>query len=202
MKKFLIFSLMALFSLMASAQNTVYFGNIDKKTSVGLGINANSVTLSLMEISKSKNYKDFSLSFYNMNGEKMNVDLKKDTLYHLDLEKTFAHQQDYTMSMRDYQTLLRGMDSQSYVEINGKEYNGAAFAGVLRSLETEQNLFLKGNMPNIRNISLWSWQNNTMGMLRFRHPQLPKNRGFRYIRTTDNSKRPPIPQFPTNQQRK
>ena len=182
MKKFILSIVALFFTLTLLAQktvnNTVYFGNVSKKTSVGLGIYGNDVTLSLMEIVKSKNYDDFELRLYDMNGQPIEIEMKEDTIYHLELDKTYAHQKDFKMNMRDYVKLKMALDSQSYVIINGLRYNGAAFTGILKSLETEQNLFLTGLLPNIRNVSIWTWQRG-VEMMRFKHPQ---SKNFRYIR--------------------
>jgi hypothetical protein len=159
-----------------SAQ-TVYFGNISNKTSVGLGIDGNVVTLSLMEINKSKNFDSFDLRLYDMNGQSLDISMAKDTLYHLDLDKKYAHQQDYKLSMRDYLNLKASLNSQSYVKINGDSYNGAAFTGILRSLEYEQRSFLSGNLMNVRKVSIWSWQRG-LQFMRFKG----EAKGFRYIR--------------------
>lgn len=89
MRKILIF-LVTLFSLTSIAQ-TVYFGSISKKTSVGLGINGNNVILSIMEINKSKKFDSFELRLYDMNRDKITTNMLEDTIYHLDLDKTYAH---------------------------------------------------------------------------------------------------------------
>lgn len=189
----ILFSLLAmLFTLTMSAQSngTVYFGNIDKRTSVGLGINGNDVTLSIMEVNKSKSFDKFEILFYDMDGRKVEYNMKEDTIYHLDLDKSYAHQKDYKMDFMTYNNILKALDSQSYVIIDGTMCNGAAFAGVLRSLQTEQNLFLQGKLQGVTKVSLWSWQQGGMGMMRFRHPMIPRNRGFRYVRTQEPPKRP------------
>ena len=176
MRKILTF-LITLFSLTSIAQ-TVYFGSISKKTSVGLGINGNNVILSIMEINKSKKFDSFELRLYDMNRDKITTNMLEDTIYHLDLDKTYAHQKDFKLSLRDYINLKKVLDSQSYVIINGNEYNGSAFVGILLSLEKEQKLFNNRQLYNIRNITLWNW-NRRIEMMRFK---IPNNRRFRYIR--------------------
>ena len=161
---------------------TVYFGNISKKTSVGLGIEGSNVILSLMEINKSKKFDDFELKLYDMNGTPVKINMVEDTIYHLDLDKTYAHQKDYKLDYREYNILKLTLDSQSYAIIDGTMYNGAALIGVLRSLEREQNLFLNGKLPNVSKVSIWNW-NKGMEMMRFRHPNV---KGFRYIRRIPN----------------
>lgn len=165
---------------------TVYFGNISKKTSVGLGITGNDVTLSLMEINKSKKFDSFELKLYDMNGLPISINMVEDTIYHLDLDKTYAHQKDYKLDYREYNILKLTLDSQSYAIIDGTMYNGAALVGILRSLEKEQNLFLSGKLPNVNKISLWSW-NKGVEMMRFKHPQMI-GKGFRYIRRIPTKK--------------
>ena len=68
--------LITLFSLTSIAQ-TVYFGSISKKTSVGLGINGNNVILSIMEINKSKKFDSFELRLYDMNMDKIKKIVRK-----------------------------------------------------------------------------------------------------------------------------
>lgn len=181
MKKLLVLAFIALVSLTLSAQSTVYFGALSKKTSVGLGIDKGVVTLSLMEINKSKKFDSFSLRLYDMNGENLEFVMEEDTIYHLDMEKTWAHQKDYHMTYPEYNRLKLTLDSQSEVVIDGSRYNGAALVGILRSLEHEQTLFNDRQLPDIRKISVWTWQQQRggMAMMRFRHPQA---KGFRYVR--------------------
>ena len=176
MKKLIIFLLILIPSTLFA--QTVYFGNISKKTSVGLGIEGNNVILSVMELNKSKKFDDFNIRFFDMDGQLISLEMVEDTIYHLDLEKTFAHQKDYKLDLRNYNRLKLNLNSQSYVIIDGVEYNGAAFVGVLRSLEQEQSMFNRGMLPNISKISIYSWNRNIQ-MMRFKHPQ---SKGFRYIR--------------------
>ena len=184
MKKITLLLAAFMFAVVSFCQSNgaVYFGNIDKKTSVGLGMNGNNVTLSVMEINKSKSFDKFELSFYDMDGNKKEYGLKADTVYHLNIDKSYAHQQDYKMDFRTYNEILKALGSQSYVTVNGKEFNGAALAGVLRSLQTEQSLFFGGRLQGVTKVSLWSWTQG-VDMMRFRHPMIPRGNGFRYIRT-------------------
>ena len=179
MKKLIIFLLILIPSALFA--QTVYFGNISKKTSVGLGIEGNNVILSIMEINKSKKFDSFELRLYDMNRDKIITNILEDTIYHLDLDKTYAHQKDFKLSLRDYTNLKMVLDSQSYVIINGNEYNGSAFVGILLNLEKEQKLFNNRQLYNIRNITLWNW-NRRIEMMRFK---IPNNKRFRYIRTNN-----------------
>ena len=164
-----------------SKNNTVYFGNVSKTTSVGLGINGNEVTLSLMEISKKNDFKKFAIKFYNMDGDPIAIQIKEDTIYHLELgKKEYAHQQDYKLTRSEYNKMKIDLGSQTTVVINGTEYNGAAFSGVLNSLELEQARFHNGQLGGLRSVSLWSWSQRGVEMMRFRQQG---NRNFRYIRT-------------------
>ena len=186
-KRFVSFILMMVLPLLAWCQTTVYFGSVSKNTSVGLGIEAEDVIVSVMETTKSKKFDDFQLLFYDMNGDKMEVQLVADTLYHLDLEKQWAHQKDYKMKKLDYYKLKASLGSQTYVKVDGEVVNGAAFAGILNSLEAEQRMFVNREMSGLKNLSVWSWTgNNRMAMVRFRHPNVPSGakfrNNFRYVR--------------------
>ena len=184
MKK-ILFILLTLIPTLAFAQSTVYFGNISKKTSIGLGLDKATAIISIMETNKKKTFDDYELVMYNMDGEALAFSMEVDTIYDLKIDKTYAHQKDYKMSIMDYQKLKRALDSQSTVKINGNVYNGASIVGLLNSLETEQRLFLAGKLQNVNRVSLWSWGRNgnrpNVEFMRFVHPQAQQ--GFRYIRS-------------------
>lgn len=185
MKKIFILLFVATFALLANAQSTVYFGNISKKTSIGLGFDGPTAILSVMETNKKKSFDKYELSMFNMDGEQLNVSMEVDTIYDLKLDKTYAHQKDFKMSIGEYQKLKRLLGSQSTVRVNGSEYNGASIVGILNSLEAEQKLFLAGKLPNIDRVSLWSWGRSgnrpNVEFMRFVHPNVMH--GFRYIRS-------------------
>ena len=185
MKKIFALFFAAMFTLVMQAQSTVYFGNISKKTSIGLGFDGPTAILSIMETNKKKSFEKYELSMFDMDGEQMNISMEVDTIYDLKLDKTYAHQKDFKMSVGEYQKLKRLLGSQSTVRINGSDYNGASIVGVLNSLETEQRLFLAGKLPNIDRVSLWSWGRSggrpNVEFMRFVHPNVMQ--GFRYIRS-------------------
>ena len=199
MKK-LLFLALSLLPIGMLAQSTVYFGNLSKTTSIGFGSEENDVIISIMEMKKSKEYDGFELVIYGLDNEKQYFEMKEDTVYHLKIDKTYAHQKDFKLSRKEYGKLLSSLGSQTYAKINGDTYNGAAVAGVLRSLEVEQGRFRLGQLSGVQNVSIWNW-NAGVEMMRFRHAQLPRNREFRYIRTLP-PRRPQMPQLPQRPQEK
>ena len=180
----LVVSLM-MCSMNTSAQTTVYFGNLDNKVSVGVGMpvgftNQN-VTFSIMQISKSKNFDEFSFRCVNANGDDLNFNLKVDTVYHLDIDNSYAHQIDYTLNRMDYSKMCMELNSTTtIVYINNVEYVGAAFVGILRALESEQNMMFSGRPNNFRNMTMWNWPTQNVEFMRFNNPA--NRRDTRYIR--------------------
>lgn len=179
MKKTLLILAAMIVSLTLSAQSTfVYYGHLSKNTSLGFGLNGNDVILSLMEVNKSRNFDSFCLKIY-VDGESY---MKEDTIYHLELGgRKVAHQKDYKMTLEDYNRLKRILNYQAQVMVNGELINGAKFTGVLRVLEVEQKLFMRGKMQNVRKVSIWNWNHRSVEMMRFK---LPNVKDFRYVRQT------------------
>lgn len=173
--------------LSANSQTTVYFGNLDKQVSVGVGmpvgvgfVNQN-VTFSIMQISKSKNFDEFSFRCVNSDGEDIDFNLTIDTIYHLDIDQSYAHQVDYQMNRMDYANMcMRLNNTTTLVYINNVEYIGAAFVGILRALESEQNTMFSGRPTNIRNMTMWNWPTQNVEFMRFNNPE--NRRDMRYIR--------------------
>ena len=161
----------------AFGQDAVYFGSISNQVSIGvskiLDIRKD-VTFSIMQMTKSKNFSSFTISAYDKDGNEVKLNLKEDTIYHMQMDKKlYAHQQDYTISALDYQRMQRVLnDTQSLVYVNGIEYNGLAFVSILTSL---QNGF-EQMLPWGRGIQARVWGNpeNNMFFMRLR-----ENRGMR-----------------------
>lgn len=192
MKKFILLG----FALMASlfemrAQTTVYFGNLDSKVSVGVGVPKGltpTVTLSIMQIDKSKNFSDFSFKCINADGEDIKFNFEVDTIYHLDMDKSYSHQIDYKVSRPEYGKMCQTLNNTSTtVYVNNVEYTGAAFVGILRALEHEQTIMFSGMPRTFQNMTIWNWPNRNIEIMRFRRPSATgrDNKGkndFRYIR--------------------
>ena len=194
MKKILLlFSLIA--ALTANAQ-TVYFGNLSEKLGIGLGMPqgfSQTVIISIMQIDREKDFDDFSFKIQNINGEELKYNLVQDTIYHLNVDNTYNHQLDFKTSLQEYHKMCNELALRAIVTINGEEYNGAAFVGVLRALEAEQNVF---GPQNFKNVTMWNWQSinftkpnpiiTNMQFMRFRIVKGPKE--FRFIRRIENFK--------------
>ena len=188
MKKISLLLLALGLMISAQAQTTVYFGNLDGKVSVGVGIPvlpSPYVTLSIMQIDKSKNFEDFRLKAVNMEGEEIELKgLEPDTIYHLDMDKSYSHQLDYKVTRLEYGRLCQVLNNTSTtVYVNNVEYTGAAFVGILRALEHEQTMMFSGRPKNFQNMTLWSW--GRVEFMRFRTPDMKKGKDFRYIRRSE-----------------
>ena len=157
-------------SLTAMAQGTVYFGNINDKLSIGTSrlLSPNEpLTFSIMQMSKSKNFNNFSISATDMDGNDIPLNLVPDTTYHMKMDSEYAHQQDYRISTMEYiklQTILK--DTQVVVYINGVPYNGAAFVGILASLQSMHTNFHPGGMP-LKRGNIWTPQNGNPMLIRY-----------------------------------
>ena len=191
MKKVIWFFMFLFFcTLNIDAQkNTVYFGNVNDKISIGVGMPydlRNNITFSIMQLDKSKSFDDFTFKCVDNDGKDINIDLKVDTIYHLDIDKVYAHQIDYTLTGKEYFDLCRNLNNVStVVYINGYEYNGAAFVGIIRALEHEQRTLFNGRPQEFRNMTMWHWPGHRhIEFMRFRNPN--NKRDFRYIRNTNN----------------
>lgn len=156
--------------LLANAQGAVYFGNLNETISIGVSRMIRpqgSLTFSIMQMSKSKNFDSFSFRAEDKDGEPVLVTLQPDTIYHLKMDKEYAHQQDYAIKTMDYISLCKVLnDTQATVYINGLSYNGAAFVAVLASL---QNLHANPGpqgMP-MRRGNIWTQQNGGPMMIRY-----------------------------------
>ena len=199
-------------SMSMTAQTTVYFGNLDKKVSVGVGMprgfNQN-VTFSIMQISKAKEFNTFSLSCVNRDGLELvgpvTFNMQLDTLYHLEIDGSYAHQIDYTMSRMDYMKMCSELNNTTTtVYVNNVEYTGAAFVGILRALEAEQNQMFSGAPMNVRNMTMWNFPSPTtrpnipnIELMRFPNPN--NRRDFRYIRRVDRNVAFPNPNIKKEQ---
>lgn len=184
-------------SMSTTAQTTVYFGNLDKKVSVGVGMPRGfnqDVTLSIMQISKGKEFNNFSLSCVNRDGLELvgpvTFNMQLDTLYHLEIDDSYAHQIDYTMSRMDYMKMCNELNNSStIVYINNVERTGAEFVGLLRSLEAEQNQMFSGAPMNFRNMTMWNFRipgrPNMPNVEMMRFPSPNNRRDFRYIRRVE-----------------
>ena len=203
MKKLILLFTVLLSSIITKAQTTtVYFGNLDSKVSVGVGIPKGmspNVILSIMQIDKSKNFdeSEFSFKCVNGDGEDININLEIDTIYHLDMDKSYSHQLDYKISRMDYGKMCQLLNNTSTtVYVNNVEYTGAAFVGILRALEHEQTMMFSGMPRTFQNMTIWNWPGRNIGdnnrripnieFMRFRNPNLREKdkskNDFRYIR--------------------
>lgn len=204
-KKTLLLLLMMI-TITANAQTTVYFGNLSDDVGVGVGIPQGfspNITLSIMQLDRSKTFDDFSLKFINADGKEVNYNLQVDTVYHLNVEGIYYHQLDYTIDRMNYTKMCRELNSRTSVLVNDKEFNGAAFIGVVRSLETEQNSLFAGGPQNLRNVTMWNWQQiniapqgpptmTNIQLMRFRMPKGPRD--FRFMRKVETDR--PAPNTP------
>lgn len=194
--KRIIFLLGFIIALSVNAQ-TVYFGNLTDKLGIGLGMPqgfSQTVIISIMQTDKDKNFNDFSLKIKDINGEELKYDLIQDTIYHLDIDKTYNHQLDFKTTVKEYNRMCNEIALRATVIINGKKYNGAAFVGILRALEAEQNALFR-SPQDLKNVTMWNWQSinfrpnpiiiNTQFM-RFRIMKGPKE--FRFIRKVETPK--------------
>ena len=200
--------LLLMIGLTANAQTTVYFGNLTDDIGVGVGIPQGfspNITLSIMQLDRSKTFEDFSLKFLDADGNETNYQLQVDTVYHLNVEGVYYHQLDYTIDRRNYAKMCRDLNSRTTVLVNNKEFNGAAFIGVVRSLETEQNSLFAGGPQNLRNVTMWNWQQiniapqgpptmTNIQLMRFRMPKGPRD--FRFMRKVESDR--PMPNTPPN----
>lgn len=191
MKRIFLLFCLVFMTLCANAQNFVYFGNLDNKLSVGVGIqkfNPN-VTFSIMEIDKHKSFDDFSFKCVNADGEDLAFTYEVDTIIHLDMDKNYAHQIDYTFNIMEYRKMCKDLNNvQTLVYINDVEYNGAAFVGILRALEQEQNVMFSGAPNNFKDMTFWNWQRQNMHNIEFMRFRNPNNkRNFRYVRRIENN---------------
>ena len=196
-------------SMSMTAQTTVYFGNLDKKVSVGVGIPRGfnqDVTFSIMQISKAKEFNDFSFKWVNRDGlEILNVEMELDTIYHLEIDGSYAHQIDYKISRIDYMRLCGEMNNiTTTVYVNNVEYTGAAFVGILRALEAEQNQMFSGAPMNVRNMTMWNFpapstRPNMPSIEFMRFPNPNNRRDFRYIRRVDRNVAFPNPNIKKEQ---
>ena len=184
-------------SMSTTAQTTVYFGNLDKKVSVGIGMprgfNQN-VTFSIMQISKAKEFNTFSITYVNRDGLEMLIPMELDTVYHLEIDGSYAHQIDYTMSRMEYMKMCSELNNTTTtIYVNNVEYTGAAFVGILRALEAEQNQMFSGAPMNVRNMTMWNFPAPSapgtrpnmpnIEFMRFNNPN--NRRDFRYIRRVE-----------------
>lgn len=153
------------------AQETVYFSNLTEKVGIGFGMSKtkpHTVIVSIMQVSRQKNFDNFSLDMVDMDGQKLWFEMKLDTIYHLDTGKTLNHQADYEMNIFEFNKMCKELTSQSTVYINNVEYNGAALAGVLRQLQQEQaNSFIKP--MEFKNVMFWNvpHQDRQIMLMRF-----------------------------------
>lgn len=162
MRKRLFVLALAIMAIMSvKAQETVYFSNLTDKVGIGFGISKkkpHTVIVSIMQVSKQKNFNNFSLDMVDMDGQHMGFEMKMDTIFHLDTGKTLNHQADYEMNIFEFNKMCSQLTSQSTVYVNNVEYNGAALAGVLRQLQQEQaNSFLKP--MEFKNVMFWNVPN-------------------------------------------
>ena len=195
MKRILFLLAGFIVTLFTNAQ-TVYFGNLSEDLGVGLGMPqgfSQTVILSIMQVDNNKNFDNFSLNLKDINGKELKYNLVQDTIYHLNVDNTYNHQLDFKISLQEYHKMCNELALRSTVIINGEEYNGAAFVGILRALEAEQNVF---GPQNFKNVTMWNWQSinftkpnpiiTNMQFMRFRIVKGPKE--FRFIRRVENFK--------------
>lgn len=177
---------------------TVYFGNLSEDLGIGLGMPqgfSQTVIISIMQIDKNKTFEDFDFKINDINGVELNYNLVQDTIYHLNIDNTYNHQLDFKTTLQEYNRMCNELVLRSTVIINGEEYNGAAFVGVLRALEAEQNVLFK-SPQDFKNVRMWNWQNinftrpnpiiTNMQFMRFR--MVKGSKEFRFIRKVENFK--------------
>ena len=179
----LIFLLAFAISVCSNAQ-TVYFDNLSKSLSVGLGYSQpkfgeiQQVTFAIMQESKNKKFDDFSIKFINENGDEYlkDVKLELDTIFHFTDDDLKLHECDYTMSRFDLEKIYRQVGIRDIVIINGQEIGGSAFIGVLRGIEDE----IRTPFSGFNNVQMWNWGNRNIQLMRFPGPG--GRRDFRFMR--------------------